>query len=296
MFLKNKNWFKINSFSSNYYEVKDHTEIIKYIKIAIESNLKIFILGEGSNVLLNEKLDEYLILKFINNSYSIKDNIIEIDAGYNFDKFIDITLKNNLIGLEHFSLIPGNIGGVTFMNIHYKNYFLSDYIKTIYVFQKSKMKYLKLDVNKINYSYTKNIFKDNDDYIIYKVEFELKINNSNYDPFIVRKNIIKIRKERYPEDNTCGCFFYNINKFEGQERSMGYQIEKLDIENKYNFNNVKLHSKHKNMFVTNNNCKSKEIIKLASFISREIFNKLSYKPKVECRLIGFPETITDDLL
>ena len=74
---------------------------------------------------------------------------------------------------------------------------------------------------------------------------------------------------------------------------MGYQIENLNIHKK--FDNVKLFDKHKNMFVTNNNCKSSEIIKLAFFISKLIHKKLKIKPKAECRLVGFPDEILNEL-
>ena len=56
MSLKNKNWFKIDSVCNNYYEISNKYELEKYILFAKKKKLKLFILGEGSNVLLNENL------------------------------------------------------------------------------------------------------------------------------------------------------------------------------------------------------------------------------------------------
>ena len=175
------------------------------------------------------------------------------------------------------------------MNIHYKDKFISNYIKFIHVFKISNLSFLKLNVNEINYSYTDNFFKKTNDFIITGVTFELKKEIHNYNPLSIRKSIIENRKLRYPNSNTCGCFFYNIDKFEGKEKSMGYQIEKLKLENTFQFKNVKLHKNHKNILVTNNNCHSSEIIKLVIYISDQIFKKLSFRPIPECRLIGFDD-------
>jgi len=296
MSLKNKNWLKMNSVCNNYYEIFNKSELKKYLLLAKKKKLKLFILGEGSNVLLSEDLNQYLILKFSNKNYQINDNQIYVDSGFIFDEFIELTLQHNLIGLEHFSLIPGNIGGITFMNIHYKDKFISNYIKFIHVFKISNLSFLKLNVNEINYSYTDNFFKKTNDFIITGVTFELKKGIHNYNPLSIRKSIIENRKLRYPNSNTCGCFFYNIDKFEGKEKSMGYQIEKLNIDNLFNFNNVKLFKNHKNMFVTNDNCKSSEILELAIFISKLLVKKINYHPKAECRLIGFDDNEISDLV
>lgn len=295
--LKEKNWFKINSTCSNYFEVSDYKKIKNIVELAESKNLKIFILGEGSNVLLNEHLDNYFVIKFINKNYKIIDNLIEVDAGLNFNYLIDISLKNNLIGLENFSLIPGNIGGITFMNIHYKGYYISDYIDYIDVFKISEKKYFRLNSIKLNYSYTENIFKETNDYIIYRVGFKLKLDKYNIkDSIKIREHIISLRSLKYPTSNTCGCFFYNIETLSGINKSIGYQIEKLNIEKEYIFKNVTLYSNHKNMFITNNKVSSDEILCLAKFISKKINDKLNYKPKVECRLIGFDETKISELL
>ena len=295
--LKDLNWFKINSECKYFFDITDHNQLKEIINLSKKLNKKIFILGEGSNILLNENLMDYIVIKFSNSNINILDNsIIEADSGLNFDKFIDITLKKNLVGLENFSLIPGNVGGVTFMNIHYKEFYLSDFIEYIDVFKISSSSILRLNKNQIEYSYTKNIFKTSMDYIIFRVGFKLEYKKDIKDNVQKRNNIVDLRKKKYPSSNTCGCFFYNIENLKGKEKSIGYQIEKLNIENHLNFNNVKIFEKHKNMFVTNDNCKSYEILELAKLISKFIVKKINYHPKAECRLIGFDDNEISDLV
>ena len=152
----------------NIFEVTDYNQLEDLVEISKNLNKKIFILGEGSNVLLNEELNDYIIIKFVNNNIIIDDNLVIADSGVNFDGLIKKMLDKNLVGLEHFSLIPGNVGGITFMNIHYKNYYVSEFIEFIDVYKISTASYLRLSAKKLTLIYTKNIFKESSDYIIYQ--------------------------------------------------------------------------------------------------------------------------------
>ena len=108
-----------------------------------------------------------------------------------------------------------------------------------------------------------------------------------------RNIILNNRNLKYPKSNTCGCFFYNLKNIKDIKPSIGYHIENSNIENKYEFTNVKLWSKHKNIFVTNNKCKSQDIIDLAFFIKNNI--NIKHKIYPEVRLIGFSDEIKDKM-
>ena len=77
------------------------------------------------------------------------------------------------------------------------------------------------------------------DYIIFRVGFKLEYEKDVKDNIQKRADIINLRKLKYPSSNTCGCFFYNIENLKGIEKSIGYQIEKLNIENHFKLDNVK---------------------------------------------------------
>jgi len=286
MILTLYNWFRIKSKCDFFVELKDYKNIINHIKLAKEKKLKIFILGDGSNVLLNEDLRNYYVIKPVFDFIKLEDELISVGSGCSLDKLINYCIDNNLIGIENFSGIPGNIGGCVFMNIHYKKHFISDYIFDVFVFKISTEEFKILKKEELCFSYRDNLFKRYNDYVILSVRFLFYRNIDNLDLSKKRSEIISIRNNRYPSSNTCGCFFYNIPEFNGINKSIGYQIERLKLNNIFE-KNVKLWKNHKNMFVTNNNCSSSEIIKLANKISLKLIENINYKPITECRLIGF---------
>ena len=286
MLLTKYNWFRIKAFCKYFIELNDLTDLKKHVKFAKDNNLNFLILGDGSNILLNEDLTKYYVIKPVNSKIILNNNILNVSSGCSLKKLIDYCIENNLEGIENFTGIPGNLGGCVYMNIHYKDKFISDYIISVEVFEISTEKFLILNKNDIDFQYTYNIFKKNNDYIILKVNFKFNSIDDNNNLKNKSKRILELRNSKYPNSNTCGCFFYNIKEFELINRSIGYQIEKMNL-NFDNFKNIKPSKNHKNIFVTNNNCSSDEVIKFANFISLNLIKKINYKPKAECRLFGF---------
>jgi len=281
--LKNWNWFEIDAYCHTRKEISESNELPLIMEFINKNGLQLLVLGEGSNVLLNENLKNYYTIKFKTCNVTFDETCVTCDAGMNMDDLIKLCLQNKLKGLEHFSAIPGNVGGCTFMNIHYMTHFLADYIETIYVFKISEMKFCELDCKSANFTYKNNLFKSTNDYIIHKVKFRLE-KMSDGIPLETQNTIVNLRAARYPTSNTCGCFFYNL-PLAGQEKSIGYQIEQLQLDTS-TYENVTLYKTHKNMFITNNKCSCAEILDLATDISAKIYEKFGLKPDIECRLIG----------
>jgi len=292
MNLKDYNWFKIEAICKYFEKVNNITKLINLIDIVNNEKLELFILGDGSNILLNEAMNNFMVIKpdfkEIKNIYIDNIQYISVGAGVLLDDFVKYCINLNFLNMEYFSGIPGTIGGCTFMNVHYKNFFLSDFFTMITVFDIKEKKIKNFKKEELNYTYMNNIIKESNNFIILTVVFKLIKNiDQNNNQFKRREEFLLYRSSRYPSSNTCGCFFYNIKHLNGKEKSMGYQIEKLNILENYDFKNVRIHDTHNNMFVTNNNCTSTEILELADFIKKKIKNNLNFIPKIECRLIGF---------
>lgn len=296
MNLNKYNWFRINAICEFFFRVYNLEDIKQAINVANSNNLKIFILGDGSNILLNENLTNYVCIQpKMKNIYYIeykKYFIINVDAGYSIDKLVKYCMKLNIKDFVNFSGIPGTIGGAVFMNIHYKKMFFSDFLLNINVLNMETGEMITFSMEELNFQYKSNQLKRDRKYIIYNISLKIEKNNDpNYDQNLIRNIILKDRLERYPKSNTCGCFFYNLDKLQGINKSIGYQIDKLGIEKEYNFGNVKLHKSHKNMLVTNDKCTSHEILNLVKFISKKIYDELGYIIEPECEFVGFESTL-----
>ena len=111
--LKKKSWFNIGGKSKVFYKGKDLKELVSFLK-KLNNKEKIFILGAGSNTLINDNLFDGAVIKLsknFNNISLLGDEII-IAGSAVLDKHLsDFAMDNSLSGFEFLSCIPGTVGG-----------------------------------------------------------------------------------------------------------------------------------------------------------------------------------------
>ena len=94
------------------------SDIIDTIKFAKENNIKYYIIGNGSDLVVCDEDLDAIIIKIANgyDKIEVKSNVIEAYAGAMMPKVSQIAKKNNLEGFEFACGIPGTIGGGIRMN------------------------------------------------------------------------------------------------------------------------------------------------------------------------------------
>ena len=64
--LKKKNWFNIGGKSKIYYKADNLKELVNFLK-RLNNKEKIFVLGAGSNTLINDKFFDGIVIKLSKN-------------------------------------------------------------------------------------------------------------------------------------------------------------------------------------------------------------------------------------
>ena len=73
-----KNWFNIGGKTKIYYKAENLKELVKFLKI-LDNKEKIFILGAGSNILINDETFDGVVIKLsknFNNISLLGDDVI----------------------------------------------------------------------------------------------------------------------------------------------------------------------------------------------------------------------------
>ena len=118
--LSNYSWFNLGGPAEYLFKPKNKEQLIEFLKENKKSELKITILGAGSNTLIRDNGVKGVVIKLGKGFSDVKltnnKDIIEAGAGA-LDRKISNYAKENLIGnLEFLSCIPGSIGGAVMMN------------------------------------------------------------------------------------------------------------------------------------------------------------------------------------
>ena len=194
-------------------------------------------IGGGSNLLftddfkgtvLHSKIDFIEILDEPSNEV-----MVSVGAGVVFDDFCAWAAKEGLWGVENLSYIPGEVGASAVQNIGAYGVEVKDVIRRVYCYDTVEEEFVNFSVEECGYGYRDSIFKDLEvkgRYIVTHVVFALsrvpqpkleyghlkdafaEVASSSLTPDLIRKTIIKIRKEKLPEPSvkgSAGSFFKN---------------------------------------------------------------------------------------
>lgn len=97
----------------------DSTEKLSAIlENANTNNIKIFVLGKGSNLLVSDDGVNAAVINTckLNSIELIEDNVIKCECGVSLSRLCRFALENSLSGLEFAFGIPGSAGGAAYMN------------------------------------------------------------------------------------------------------------------------------------------------------------------------------------
>lgn len=293
--LKDKNWFKTGGNSKFFCKPTTEQEFVQAIDFANNNNLNIFVLGDGANLLISDNGFNGLTINPKLKDLKLNNNLITAGAGVEIQDLINFALDNNLLGLEDFSNIPGSIGGAVYINIHYFEKYLSDYLINAKVINSKTGEILNVDKNWFNFGYDQSKLQDKN-YFLVTATFELKKCTDLEAAYAKgrRDEIIRYRQRQYPTKNTCGSFFRNFHdeevtlKIDNKKMIfVAYYLDKLGIKGNLKVGGAQVSFKHANMLVTDETATSQDVIDLAKRIEDLMFKTYGIKPVAECQLIGF---------
>ena len=314
--LKENNLLKIDSTAKFFIEIFDLEDLKNIQNFTSTKKINFCILGEGSNVVLPNLLNKFVI-KISFNEISIEDNLITVGAGKNWDDFVLWSLENGYCGLENLSGIPGSIGAAPIQNIGAYGSEVSDFIDEVICFDMDSNSLVSFTNNDCKFSYRQSIFQDKDSLIVIKVKFKLTKDfqpNLEYEdlnflkaeeitPFIIRKHILKIRKAKISdpkEHPNVGSFFKNpiisLDELEKIKQilpkikfysyidnkvkiSAAFLIESLSLKG-FVLNNARVSEKH-SLVLENKSEKSEDILDLASHIQASVLENYNINLELE---------------
>lgn len=249
-------------------------ELIKYLK---EKNIEYIVLGRGSNLLVKDGgIDGVVISTSMLKNLSIKDNIIEADAGVALALIANEALKNELKGFEFASCIPGSLGGGVFMNAGAHGGELKDVLVDVKVFDGKEVKVLLPDELDLSYRHS-NV--EEKGYIVLGARIKLEKGDSEK----IKKKMAENKDYRVnaqPMEASAGSTF---------KRPEGYIAAKLidDAGLKgYHVGDAYVSEKHAGFIVNKNKAKSKDILEVIDYVKNEVYNKYNVKLEEEVRIIG----------
>ena len=262
--LKEYNTYRLEAFCKYMALPKSVKELQEVINYCLHKDIKYFVLGNGSNVILDGTFNGIVInMKNLNGSELVGNTDIIAYSGIMMPKLVKFAVKNNLQGLEWASGIPGTLGGGIYGNCGAYNDDIYHYLKEIIVLHNGKIEHIKAD--KVFHGYRQTFFQGKRQYIIVAAHLKLIKGDSKQSQELINdrlKRRLSSQPLTYP---SAGSVFRNPSKL----MPSGKLIEDVGLKNK-NIGGALISPKHANFIVNNGNATAKDVISLIELIKKTI--------------------------
>lgn len=278
--MKNYTSFKIGGNAEVLINIEKIEELQEIIKMAKQEEINLFILGNGSNLLVSDEGIKGIVLKIEIKKFEIDEekNIITIGAGNKLGEIAQKLLQKEIAGFEFAAGIPGTIGGAIRMNAGAHGSEMKDIVKTItYIDMEGKIN--KITNSEAEFEYRNSIFSRNN-YIITEVEIEL--NKGTKEEIQAKmQEYANFRKEKQPiEYPSAGSTFKR-----GKDFITAKLIDECGLKG-YQIGGAQVSEKHAGFIINKGNATAKDVKQLIEYIKEEVYNKFGKKIETEIEIIG----------
>lgn len=278
--LKNHTTFQIGGKCIALIEPKKVEDIIKAIKICRENNLKFFVIGNGSNLLVPDDGYNGVIIK-IKSEFSniqVEWECLIAHSGAKLSEVYTVAYENSLTGFEFASGIPGTIGGAIFMNAGAYGGEMKDIVESVEVLDLDNYEVKELKNEELDFSYRKSIIQRKN-YIVLTIKLKLKKGNKE-EIKAVYEDLRERRNSKQPLNfGSAGSTF---------KRPEGHFASKL-IEDAglkgYHINDAWVSEKHSGFIVNKGNASYREVMELIEYVQKVVFEKFEVKLETEVRIL-----------
>ena len=254
----------------------------KELKEILQTRSNIFLLGNGTNTLINDgNLDiSFLSLKRLKN-ITVEEKIentkkedsydlVRVEAGLDLDDLIDFMEKNDYSGLENITGIPGSVGGLVNMNGGAYGTEIFDCIEEVEVC-KNDGEIVKIKTTDLNFKYRTTEIKENK-WIVVSALFKFGFGFDKAASEDKREQ----RKTKHPLD------LPNLGStFKNPEGTFAAKLISDAGLKGYRVGDVEISPKHPN-FVTNlGNAAFNDIISVIEHVKEVVFEKFGVKLETE---------------
>jgi len=281
--LKKYNTYKINGTTKYLIIPNSIQSLINVIEVLKENNIKFYILGNGSNIVLNDK--EYdgatILLQKINGIEIHPElNMVYAEAGAMLPVLVNKVIEEELIGLEFAAAIPGTVGGSIYGNAGAYNSCILDYVSSVTVYDLEEG-IKTIEHEDITYNYRTSMFKENKKYIILAAKFYLKKGDVESSRELI-KNRMQRRLESQPlEYPSAGSVFRNP---EGD--FAGRLIESCNLKGT-KIGGAEVSEKHANFIINKEDATGKDIHDLINLVHDTVLEKTNVDLIIEQEFIDW---------
>jgi UDP-N-acetylmuramate dehydrogenase len=275
--------FRIGGPADLLAEAKTIPELIEFVKLARQSEVPVWMLGNGSNILVRDGGIRGLVVENqCDQSWlSIAEQgraILHAESGVALPNIANRMARQGWSGLEWAVGVPGTLGGAIVGNAGAHGACIADSVLKVSMLDQASVA-RELPKNELAFNYRTSWFKQTKGEIILSAELELK--RDDPPACIARMNdFTQQRRRTQPVEHSVGSIFKNppghfAGRLIDQAGLKGARVGKVEVS-----------TTHANFFVNQGGASADDVLRLIDLVRERVREKFNVQLELEIEIIG----------
>ncbi len=286
--------FKIGGPADFFVEIEETSKLVELLNYLMGEGIEFYIIGEGSNLLINDEGFRGVVINIRDTRYEIRDNTIEACAGVLLSAIVSATIQNSFTGFEWAAGVPGTVGGAVRGNAGAYGGSTSDNLVKIEIWENGEVR--EISKEECGFFYRNSMFKNNPGIVILRAWFEFKPGDKKAILALVQEHM-QARSARFPRYPSAGCFFTNIKieKWSSDKSVLpkeflerggvpaGWLVEQAGCKG-LKIGGAMVSEQHCNFIINVDNATQNDVLAIVEEIKEKVYNKFGIELEQEVEI------------
>jgi UDP-N-acetylmuramate dehydrogenase len=185
----------VGGYARYFIEVNTIKEALEAINFAKDKKLKIFILGNGSNIVVKDEGFDGVVIHnkipgFFYKQISDKKIKLSLGSGEFWDRVVEKSVRLGFSGIENLSGVPGSVGGAVVQNISCYGQTLEEKVISVEAIDILSGKIKKFSKKECGFGYRDSVFRSKFYGMFFITKLELELNkDSDFKPVLIYPDV-----------------------------------------------------------------------------------------------------------
>ena len=287
--------FKIGGKAEFFVIVEDTNLLIELLKFLDDEGIDRFILGGGSNMLVNDDDHPGIVIKINTKHTQVTEVGIVVDAGCSTVAIANLSMKEGFVGFEWGVGVPGTIGGAVRGNAGAMGGEMHQSVEKVTAYRDGEV--VDMSNAECEFHYRHSIFKENS-WVVLRVHLKLQ-KSENKEGMKKALEYLQYRSKTQPQGfASTGCIFKNFEiknpealKFEIPEEflqrgkiSAGWLIDKSGMKGAQ-VGQAKVSETHGNFIVNLGGANATDVLHLVEQVKEKVYDTFGITIEEEIQIV-----------
>jgi UDP-N-acetylmuramate dehydrogenase len=149
-------------------------DLVAAVREADAAGEPVLLLGGGSNLVVGDAGFDGTLVEVANTGWRRDGDVVEVEAGQNWDTFVASLVEAGLGGLECLSGIPGSVGATPIQNVGAYGCEVAESIVSLELYDRRTREVRTLKADELGFAYRTSVLKGTDTGVVLSVRFEIR--------------------------------------------------------------------------------------------------------------------------